>query len=173
MADRSRTPLGVLSQGALAGAMGTLAMDLAQYARYRAGDGRQGFVEWEFRGVNSFEGAPAPAQIAKRIFEAMTQRELSDEHAGMANNLMHWSYGIAWGSARALLVGSRTRNVKFWSGALFGTSVWLMDYMALPITGLYKPMWEYDAKTLGKDLGDHVVYGMVSGLVLRALTGRR
>jgi hypothetical protein len=29
----------------------------------------------------------------------------------------------------------------------------------VPLAGLYRPISEYDAKVLARDLGDHLVYG--------------
>lgn len=54
---------------------------------------------------------------------------------------------------------------------MFGTVVFLADYVVLPPTGLYQPIWTYDAKTLGKDWASHLVYGTVSGIFLRVLLG--
>jgi hypothetical protein len=173
MMECSHSPLGALVRGAVSGALGTLAMDVGQYARYRAGGGDQRFMAWEFAGVTSFDGAPAPAQIGKRITEALTQHELSDAVAGRVNNIMHWGYGIAWSCARGLLAGSRRRPIRAAATPLFGALVFASDYTVLPVTGLYKPIWEYDAKTLGTDLADHLVYGTASGIALKAMSRRR
>jgi hypothetical protein len=35
---------------------------------------------------------------------------------------------------------------------------------------VYKPIWEYDARTLARDLGAHMVYGFVTAAALGALT---
>lgn len=48
--------------------------------------------------------------------------------------------------------------------------VWLTDYTVLPATGLYQPIWDYDAKTLGKDWADHLVYGTATAAALAALS---
>ncbi|HZA82419.1 MAG TPA: hypothetical protein VFC13_13265 [Actinomycetes bacterium] len=45
--------------------------------------------------------------------------------------------------------------------------------MLLPLAGLYRPIWEYDAKVLAKDLGDHLVYGLGAAGAGRLLAGRR
>ncbi len=44
-------------------------------------------------------------------------------------------------------------------GLLFGTAVWLSGYVVLPPTNLYRPIWEYDLKTLARDWLGHIVYG--------------
>ncbi|MGH8994512.1 MAG: hypothetical protein ACRDYB_00485 [Acidimicrobiales bacterium] len=164
------TPLGILAKGAIAGAAGTAAMDLFQYLQYRAGGGNDGPVSWEFSSVTGWDGAPAPAQIGKRIFEALFARDLPDRVANRVNNVMHWGYGISWAAALGILAGSTART-RARLGPVFGTVVFLADYVVLPPTGLYQPIWTYDAKTLGKDWASHLVYGTVSGLSLRALLG--
>ena len=52
----------------------------------------------------------------------------------------------------------------------FGAMVFASDYIALPIAGLYKPIWEYDAKTLAWDLGAHLAYGAGTGTTFWLLT---
>jgi hypothetical protein len=165
---RRRGALAVLLCGAVAGTIGTAAMDLAQYVRYRT-DGSQSLLAWEFRGVKNWAGAPAPAQAGKRLIEGLFQTELPDRAANTVNNAMHWAYGIGWGAGFALLAGSVRAPRARW-GAPFGTVVWLTDYAVLPAAGLYKPIWEYDAKTLGKDWADHLVYGTVTAAAFATLS---
>lgn len=83
-----------MARGALAGVAGTAAMDLFQYLKYRAGGANDGPVSWEFSSVTGWEGAPAPAQIGKRAFEAVFTRKLPDRAANRVDNVMHWGYGI-------------------------------------------------------------------------------
>ena len=40
--------------------------------------------------------------------------------------------------------------------------MWLQSYAVLVPAGLYKPIWEYDAKTLWQDPSAHLVYGMTT-----------
>ena len=60
------------------------------------------------------------------------------------------------GDGEALLrvdrVGLTANNVTYAPG-----------YVVLPAAGLYKPIWEYDAKTLAKDLSAHLAYGAGTG----------
>jgi hypothetical protein len=48
--------------------------------------------------------------------------------------------------------------------------VWLAGYARLPLAGVYKPIWESDARTLGKDLSADLVYGVTTSAVCAALT---
>ncbi len=58
------------------------------------------------------------------------------------NNFMHCAYGFGWGTA---------------------TAVWATGYVVLPQAGVYKPIWEYDRKTLWKDLSAQLAYGTGTG----------
>jgi hypothetical protein len=158
------TPLGALARGALAGAVGTLAMDSVWYARYRRGGGTKAPLAWELGlDVEKWEDAPAPAQLGRRLFEAFTQRDLPVEKAALVNDVMHWSYGLASGAAFGAVAGSlrtRSRLAVTALGLPFGAAVWGLSYATLPLAGLYKPIWEYDIPVLAKDLSAHLAYGV-------------
>jgi len=51
------------------------------------------------------------------------------------------------------------------AAAAYGAAVWATGYIVLPEGGLYKPIWEYDAKTLAWDLSAHLAYGASTGTV--------
>ena len=71
--------------------------------------------------------------------------------------------------ATAECLGGET--IAFSHGLLWGTVVWASSYAVLPALGLYKPIWEYDATTLAKDLGVHLVYGVTTAAAFRVLAG--
>jgi hypothetical protein len=50
-------------------------------------------------------------------------------------------------------------------GPPFGVAVWASSYVILPEAMNYKPIWEYDVKTLARDLGGHLAYGAGTGTV--------
>ncbi|SNY54888.1 hypothetical protein [Paractinoplanes atraurantiacus] len=163
------TPLGAVVRGLVAGAVGTLAMDTLWYLRYRRGGGQDGFQTWEFSAsVKTWEDAPAPAQVGRRLFEGLFQRKLDDRYAAVVNNITHWGYGMGGGAAYGLLAGS-LRKPRVAYGPPFGAAVWGTSYAVLPAAGLYKPIWEYDRKTLAKDLSAHLVFGTTTGAVFRAI----
>lgn len=167
------TPVGAVARGLAAAAVGTLAMDLLLFARYKRGDGKSGFREWEFsEGIERWDQAPAPAQVGKRLVEGLFQRTLPDRQAPLVNNVTHWGYGILNGAAYGLLVGSLRRSSVLF-GLPFGAGVWGSSYVVLPAAGLYQPIWDYDRRTLAKDLSAHLVYGLTTAAAFRALSSRR
>jgi hypothetical protein len=159
-ARSSTTPLGAISRGLVASAVGTLAMDALWFGRYRKGGGESAFPAWEFSsGLDSWDQAPAPAQVGKRLVEGLFGRELPPQRAALVNNLTHWGYGMLGGVQYGIVAGSlRAPRVSY--GIPFGASIWALGYAVLPAAKLYKPIWDYDAKTLAKDLSAHLVYGL-------------
>jgi hypothetical protein len=167
--NRPPAPLAAVAAGLAAGAVGTVCLDAVQYLRYRRDGGQERPLAWEFAPVDSFEKAPVPGQVAKRVIEGFTQRELSDRWAWLTSTVMHWGYGCGWGALYGILAGS-VRKPRAWYGLPFGTAVWASGYGALPEAGLYKPIWEYDPQTLTKDLTAHLGYGAGTGTVFWLLS---
>jgi hypothetical protein len=167
------TPLGAILRGLVSGAVGTAAMDMVWYMRYRRGGGKEKFLDWELSlQLSSWDNAPAPALIGKRMVEGFTGKALPPERAALTNNFMHWAYGLGWGTVYGILAGSLVRpSVAF--GVPFGATVWATDYVVLPKAGVYKPMWEYDAKTLWMDLSAHLAYGAATAASFALLIGDR
>jgi hypothetical protein len=106
-----QTPLGALIRGIVAGAIGTAAMDMFLFSRYRRGGGERGLVEWESSaGMTSWEDAPAPAHVGKRIVEGLFDLRLPPTRARLVNNVMHWGYGIANGGPPRRWIAAGTAN---------------------------------------------------------------
>jgi hypothetical protein len=164
------SPFGAVVLGAAAGALGTGAMDSVWFWRYRRGGGEQRLMEWETaEGVDKWDDASAPGQVGRRVVEGFTQQELPDRWARPMTNLVHWATGLAWGAQFGIIAGSVSRR-RWALGLLFGPVVWLAGYVLMPLAKLYKPIWEYEAKTLAKDLSAHLVYGAATGATFAALT---
>ncbi len=166
------TPVGALARGLAASAVGTLALDLVVFTRYRRGGGKSSFPDWEFSAdLHSWDDAPAPAHVGKRLVEGLFQIRLPEHRARLVNNVMHWGYGMFGGAQYGLVVGS-LRDPRIWYGLPFGAAFWGGGYVVLPAAGLYKQIWEYDGETLAKDLGAHLAYGLTTAAVFRALSPR-
>jgi hypothetical protein len=167
------TIFGAGVRGAVAGALGTAAMDALWYYRYRRADGKSRFVEWETSaGLHSWEDAPAPAKFGRLIVRRTLHRDLPAKDARVVNNLVHWSTGVGWGVVFGMAEGVSGRR-SVWYGLPFGAAVWLQSYAVLAPAKLYEPIWDYDAKTLAKDLSAHLVYGITTATALKTLQRRR
>jgi hypothetical protein len=113
--------------------------------------------------------APAPGQAARRVIEGFTQRKLPDRSAWLTSTIAHWAYGSAAGAMYGILAGSARRPLPAY-GLPFGAAVFANDYLALPVAGLYQPIWTYDAKTLAWDLSGHLAYGTGTATTVWLLT---
>jgi len=159
--------------GALAGAAGTLAMDLLWYSRYRRGAGNDPFPDWETAtGTTSYEGASAPARTGKRMMELLLHREPPEGSARAMTNVVHWSTGCAWGALYGVVEAS-TGVQPLVGGVALAASAWTSTYVLLPPLGVYQPIWKYDAPTLLKDASAHVTYGMTTATVVAMLRRSR
>jgi len=171
MSIRRPSPLGALLRGLLAGVVGTAAMDLVWFRRYRRGGETDSFVDWEFSSGLTWETAPAPAQVGKRLVEGMFETEVDTDLAPLYNNVVHWGYGIAWAGLYGLVAGSLGRS-RLLLGLPFGAFVWASGYAVLVPMKLYKPMREYDRATLAKDLSAHLAYGVGTAIAFEVLDRR-
>jgi hypothetical protein len=171
MGNGQMTPLGAVVRGVIAGAVGTLAMDLVWYGRYRRGGGEESFFDWEFStSTDDYDEASAPAKVGRRVAEGVFEADLPEETAGRMSNVMHWATGLGYGAAHGLLSASAQRP-RVAHGLITGPAAFANSYTVLPLMGLYKPLWEYDAKTIYKDLSAHLAFGLGTGLAFRVLSG--
>ena len=156
--------------GAVAGAVGTAAMDLVLYRRYRQEDGKESFARWEFAAdVMSWDDASAPGQLGLKLARRVTGRPPPERWARTTTNAVHWATGIGWGLQYGVLASRKSRHP--WIRALaLGPAAWLAGYVVLPLAGVYKPIWKYDARTLGGDLSAHLVFGSATSATLAALS---
>lgn len=164
------TPIGAVVRGLAAGAIGTGAMDTLLFARYRRDGGTTSAEAWELsEGVTSWDQAPAPAQVGKRLVEGLFEIKLPDSRVPLVNNLTHWGYGILGGIQYGIVAGS-LRKPRIRHGLPFGASVWGAGYVILPAAKLYQPIWKYDRKTLARDLSAHLVYGLATATAMQVLS---
>ena len=164
----TRQAIASIVRGTVAGALGMLAMDAWLYRGYRQRNGTGAFFDWESSaGLDSWESAPAPALVAKRLLEATLGREISPRHGRLLNNATHWGFGLANGAAYGLFGSRNTPNP--WAGIPFGAAVWASGYVVLPPLGVYEPIWRYDAATLRADLTAHLVFGTATGAAVSLL----
>jgi hypothetical protein len=166
---QATTPLTAVAGGFLAGVAGTACMDTVRYLMSRRADAKESPLRWEFGPIESWNDAPDPGQVARRVIEGFTQRKLPDRWAWSISTAAHWCYGSMWGSLYGVVAGS-LRSPDPVYGLPCGAAVWASDYAVLPEAGLYKPIWKYDAPTVARDLGAHLAYGAATGTAFWLLT---
>lgn len=162
---------GSIVKGLVAGVVGTVAMDLVWYSRYRRSGGDDGFMDWEFSSsTDGFDDAGAPAQVGKRTAAAVGI-DLPDSAAGTTNNVVHWLTGAQWGAVH----GAATALVENHDLALavaLGPAACSAAYALLGAAGIYEPIWTYDAKTLEQDYSAHLVFGLATAAAYQVMKSR-
>lgn len=156
--------------GALSGVVGTIAMDCLLYRRYRRAGGTESGWRWESgQDVIDWQTASAPGQIGEKVLRAVTRRTPPDRWARSASNAVHWATGAAWGLQYAL-AAERSGTHRVIPAMALGPVAWAAGYAVLPLVGVYRPIWKYDARTLVEDLSAHVVYGTTTAAASAVLT---
>src|ERR1700691_769524 len=117
------TPLAAVAAGLLAGAVGTVCLDAVHYLKYRREGGTESPLAWEFAPVSTWETAPDPGQVAKRLIEGFTQSKLPDRSAGPISTAAHWAFGSANAAIYGVVAGSARPPHPAYSVA-FGAAVW-------------------------------------------------
>jgi uncharacterized membrane protein len=127
-------------RGLLAAAVGTAAMTSVQVAYLSAAGG---------------EPSSAPGDVGRKLIDVPRDRRAA------FNQAMHMLYGTAWGAPFGLLRRSRPIH-----GLLFGTVVWGVSLVELPLLGVAPPPWRQAPGALARDLAFHLVYGTASAAAL-------
>ncbi len=112
---------------------------------------------------------PANVKAAKEISEAVFDHRLKKSEKEPAGEAMHYAMGAASG----LIYGAAAEIAPMTTAGLglpFGAAVWLVaDDVIVPALGLAKPATEYPFSTHAYALSSHLVYGLTTDLVRRAV----
>jgi putative membrane protein len=115
------------------------------------------------------ESEDATMKAAGAIAETVLHRSLTKQEKQTAGPIVHYAFGSTMGAVYgALAEVAPVTSAAF--GAPFGTALWFgSDEVAVPAFGLSKPPTEYPASTHASALAAHVVYGITTDLVRRAV----
>ena len=112
---------------------------------------------------------PANVKAAAEISKAVFDHRLKKNEKEPAGEAMHYAMGAASG----LIYGIASEIVPMTTvglGIPFGAAVWLVaDDVVVPALGLAKPATEYPLSTHAYALVSHLVYGLTTDLVRRAV----
>ena len=112
---------------------------------------------------------PATLKMAEKLAHAVLHRELRSDEEKIAEPLVHYVYGTAWGGIYGALAEAEPVTAKA-VGLPFGAALWLAgDEIAVPAFGLSKGPTEYPVSSHLQALASHVVYGVTTDLVRRGM----
>jgi hypothetical protein len=166
-----QSPLSAIIKGAIAGAAGTYVMgeamartpELLQRAGYRLPEAPPGPT-----------GADSPTEeVAERLAEGLVQDEIDEDTKRAAGQVIHWTYGAAWGAAYGVLQSTFCLPTIL-GGGLFGAGVAYVGDTLLPAMRLQAPPELNPRAVNWLHMGTHLVYGVTTALAWRLLNlGRR
>jgi putative membrane protein len=111
----------------------------------------------------------ATAKTADAVSETLMHRTLTKSEKGIAGPLVHYAFGSAMGTMYGVAAELAPRTATGW-GLPFGTALWFgADEVAVPAFGLSKFPTEYPPSTHASALATHLVYGLSTDLVRRAV----
>lgn len=117
------------------------------------------------------EEEPATEQAASAIAQGTFGRELSASEKKTGGSIVHYAMGAGSGAIYGAFA-EISPKVTEGDGMGFGSAVWLVaDEIAVPGFGLSKMPMEYPASVHAKGLAVHLVYGLITESVRRAVRG--
>jgi hypothetical protein len=158
-------PLDML-KGAVAGTVATWVMDRVDWFMYRREPEASQRQTWAVRPEHK---DPAHV-IASKTSQALGGEPIPQNHsAGLA---VHYTIGIAPAAVYGVLRG-RVPGVGAGRGLAYGLAMFVLeDEIANPAMGFAAPPQRYPWQPHARGLVSHVIYGLVTDLVLRTLTPR-
>ncbi len=118
------------------------------------------------------EGQTPPPQLVVERAEAAAGTTLPPQAKKAATESLHWGFGTLTGGLYGLAAEFQPRSTA-WRGAAFGLTLnRLMHEGLLPRTGLVEPVPEQPAQERVSEWVTHVVYGVTTELVRRAVRKR-
>jgi len=127
-----------LGRGLVAGALGTAAMTVSST------------VEMKLR---RRKPSDVPARAAARVLGV---EPVGETERRRFSDLVHWTYGTAWGAARGLLGAAGISGRR--AAALHLSAVWGSELVTLPALRIVPPAWRWGPREVVIDAWHHLVY---------------
>jgi hypothetical protein len=116
---------------------------------------------------------PASIKVAENVAESISGEQLDEREEDTGGTLVHYAFGATVGA----LYGAATEwkpATAVMAGLPFGIAVWLAaDEIGLPISGLSRKPTDYPASRHLSSFGSHLVFGLTTEVVRRAIRGSR
>ncbi len=161
-----KSDAGDVVKGAVAGLVGGL---VASFVMSEFQALLSAISEEEKKPKNKKENEPANVKTAEAISENVFDHRLKKSEKEPAGEAVHYAMGAGSG----LIYGIASEIAPMTTvglGLPFGAAVWLVaDDVIVPALGLAKPATEYPLSTHAYALVSHLVYGLTTDLVRRAV----
>lgn len=111
----------------------------------------------------------ATERLANAISVSATERELTEREKNVAGTALHYAMGTTSGAVYGA-VAELMPEVSAGAGLPYGVAVWLIaDEVIVPAAGLSKEPAEYPLSIHVYSLSSHLVFGLTTELVRRAV----
>ena len=112
---------------------------------------------------------PATVKAAHAISESIRGRPVTEKHKRQAGQAVHFAFGTATGMLYGWLA-EEFPPTQFGYGTLFGGALWAAaDEVAVPTLGLSGAPWQYPTRIHANAFAAHLVYGITTSAVTRAV----
>ena len=121
------------------------------------------------KGSKKGEDEPSTVKAAEAVSEAVFDHKLTNSEKEPAGAAVHYAIGATSGFIYGI-AAEMLPVATVGLGLPFGAAVWVAaDDVAVPALGLSKPLTEYPLSTHAYALSSHLVYGLTTDLVRRAV----
>lgn len=115
------------------------------------------------------EDADATVKTARRISRTVLRHELTERQEEVAGPAVHFAFGALTGAFYGAMAEIQP-EVALGAGLPFGIAVWAgADEIAVPAFGLSEPPLEHPPSVHAQAFAAHLVYGLTTDLVRRAV----
>ncbi len=145
------------------------ASEAVEQERGKQSSGRSMSSKGQQKQQGGEEGPPATVQTAEAISETVFDHELTKSEKKVAGPAVHYAFGTTmgafYGAAAELMPG-----VTAGAGLPYGALIWITaDEGVTPALGLSKSFAEYPLSIHAYALASHLVYGLTTEVVRRAV----
>ena len=120
-------------------------------------------------GGQAEEAEDATMKTAEKVSEVVAHRSLTKEQKKQAGPVVHYAFGTLVGAAYGT-ASELDPRVRCGAGVPFGTALWIgTDEVAVPALGLAGSPKNQPASSHAQYFAAHVVYGLTTEMVRRAV----
>ena len=160
-----KTDAGDVVKGAVAGLIGGL---VASFVMSEFQSLLSKFAEEEKKSKKK-KDEPANVKTAEAISENVFDHQLKKSEKEPAGEAVHYAMGATSGLIYGI-ISEIAPMTTVGLGLPFGAAVWLVaDDVVVPALGLAKPATQYPLSTHAYALSSHLVYGLTTDIVRRAV----
>lgn len=112
-----------------------------------------------------------PMTSLQWLVQKFGRRDPLPEHAAVPlAHALHYGYGAMAGATFAASVSDRSRLPWMIRGSAYGFLLWAVSFCGyVPLLGIYKPAWQFEAQEREVTLLAHGTYGIALAAILESL----